>query len=326
MVATFLDKVGGWFDRRFLLAYWSPVFVGLGAIGGLVILTQRPSVVFGWWFKLDGGEQIVLGIGSLLAVTLFAYVLDAFTTPLIRLYEGYWSWKRLALLATRWQKARRSKLMNSSHSSYFPRNSKLLKPTQLGNILVSAEEYPYQLYRLDAVVWWSRLVTLLPGTFRTQLDTSLTPMIALLNLSMLFTFISLGGGSILLLTEYWWLGAFTFIGGVALMRACYIAACNQALDYGQLVRVAFDFYRHDILKQMHIPIPDNLVEERLLWDALNAMAYDYTMPWEAGVAAQTSRLAHPFYYDTHQTATTPNQLQDMTPKHEEPSPSSLTRE
>jgi hypothetical protein len=99
----------------------------------------------------------------------------------------------------------------------------------------------------------------------------------------------------------------------------YIAACNQALDYGQLVRVAFDFYRHDILKQMHLPIPDNLVEERLLWDALNAMTYNYTLPWEAEAATQTPRLARPFYYDTHQTATPSPQLPEVTPNREEPS-------
>ena len=39
-----------------------------------------------------------------------------------------------------------------------------------------------------------------------------------------------------------------------------------------------------------------------------------TLPWEAEVATQTPRLAHPFYYDTHQTSTTPTQLPEMTPK------------
>lgn len=319
MVAAFLDKVGGWFDRRFLLAYWSPAFLAMGIIGGLVILTQGPSIVFGWWSKLDGEEQIVLGIGSLLTVTLFAYVLDAFTASLVRLFEGYWSWRRVTLLATHRQLARKARIKNSLHAVYFPRNSKLLKPTRLGNILVSAEEYPYQLYRLDAVVWWPRLVSLLPDTFRSQLDTALTPMIALLNLSMLLISIALGGGSILLLIGYGWMCLFTFIGGIALARACYIAACNQALDYGQLVRVAFDFYRQDILKQMHIPIPDNLVEERLLWDALNAMTYGYTLPWEAEVAAQTSRLARPFYYDAHQTVPLSPQPSEVISSHEEPS-------
>ncbi len=70
MVGTFLEKVGGWFDRRFLVAYWSPVFVSLGAIGGLVVLILGPPVVFGWWTKLNGEEQIVIGVGSLVATSL----------------------------------------------------------------------------------------------------------------------------------------------------------------------------------------------------------------------------------------------------------------
>lgn len=321
MVGTFLEKIGGWFDRRFLVAYWSPVFIGLGLVGGLVILALGPSVVFGWWTKLNGEEQIVLGVGSLLATTLLAYVLDALTAPLIRLYEGYWSWKQLTYLATRWQRTQKARLIDSAHSYRFPRNSALLKPTRLGNVLVSAEEYPYQLYRLDAVIWWPRLVILLPETFRTQLDTALTPIVTLLNLSMLLTLVALGcGGTLLLANRYWWLGVSVFIGGFVLARACYVAASNQAVDYGQLVRVAFDFYRHDILKQMHIAVPDNLVEERLLWDALNAMTYDYILPWDAEVAAQTPRLAHPFYYDTHQPSTNPTQSQEVATNHEEPLP------
>jgi hypothetical protein len=301
VVGTFLEKVGGWFDRRFLVAYWSPVFVSFGLMGALLLLSLGPSAVFGWWTKLDASEQIVLGVGSLLAISFLAYLLGALTTSLIRLYEGYWSWKRLARRAIRWQKARKARLVASAHSYHFPHNSKLLKPTRLGNVLVSAEEYSYQLYRLDAVIWWPRLVSLLPETFRTQLDTTLTPMVALLNLSMIFTLVAFGEGGILSFTK-WWLGVLTFIGGLVLARVCYVAASNQAVDYGQLVRAAFDFYRHDVLKQMHIVVPDNLVEERLLWDALNVMVHNYIPPWEAAVVAQTPRLTHPFYYDTHQTS------------------------
>ncbi len=313
MVGTFLDKVGNWFNRRFFVAYWSPVFVGFGVGGGLVLLVLGPVSFFGWWERLNGEEQIILGVGCLLAITLLAYMLDALTTPLIRLYEGYWSWKRPALLAIHRQQARRAKLV-PFHSPSFPRNSKMLKPTRLGNVLVSAEEYSYQLYRLDAVVWWPRLVSLIPETFRVQLDTSLTPMVTLLNLSIILVFIASGGGGILLFLKDWWLGVSVFMCGLLLARACYLAACHQALDYGQLVRVAFDFYRHDILKQMHITVPDNLVEERLLWDALNGMAYNYTLPWETDVASQTPQLAHPFYYDTHQTSMTLTPLQAAAPE------------
>jgi hypothetical protein len=253
-------------------------------------------------------------------------MLDAFTAPLIRFYEGYWSWKWFTRLLTNRQKAQKAKLTGSAHShsfSRFPRSSALLKPTRLGNVLVAAEEYPYQLYRLDAVIWWPRLITLLPEGFRSQLDTALTPLVALLNLSMVFTILALGSGATILLTDKrWWLGGLVIVSMLVLARACYLAATNQAMDYGQLIRVAYDLYRHDILKQMHVPMPDNLVEERLLWDTLNAVMYNYIPPWEGEVATQTPRLARPFYYDTHPTPPTSPQ-QAITPT-SEASPSSET--
>jgi hypothetical protein len=313
MLGTFLDKLGGLFDRRFIVAYWSPLFIGFGLTGGLVIVARGLPVVFDWWVKLSVEEHVVLGVGSLLAVTLLAYVLDALTVPLLRFYEGYWPWKWLTGPIITWQKTQKAWRPTSAKLYEVPRDPALLKPTRLGNVLAAAEEYSYQLYRLDAVTWWPRLVTLLPESFRSQLDTALTPLLALLNLSMLLTFLALGGGASLLLTDKAWWGVSVVLGGLVLARACYVAAANQAADYGQFVRVAFDLYRHDILKQMHVPVPDNLVEERLLWDALNAMVNYNIFPWETEVAAQTPRLAHPFYYDTHPTSPPSTEPHEIAP-------------
>jgi hypothetical protein len=125
-------------------------------------------------------------------------------------------------------------------------------------------------------------------------------MVALLNLSMVLTLLTLGGGVTLLLAHWhWWLVALVFVGGLALAYTCYRAAVNQALDYGQLVRVAFDFYRHEILKQMHLSVPDNLVEERYLWEALTNWVCDFVPPWEGDAVAHVTRLSSPLYYDTH---------------------------
>ncbi len=64
-----------------------------------------------------------------------------------------------------------------------------------------------------------------------------------------------------------------------------VAAAIQAVDYGELVRVAFDLYRYDALKQMHIPLPESLFQERLLWDLLNKRFYSYAPPWEIGLVS-----------------------------------------
>ncbi len=177
-----------------------------------------------------------------------------------------------------------------------------MKPTRLGNVLVSAENYPYTLYRLDAVLWWPRLSTLLPDTFRSQVDTNLTPMLAMLNFSMLLTLFAFGGGVAVLLTHgLWWVFCLVFLGGLLIAWGCYLAAAIQAVDYSELVRVAFDLYRYDLLKQMHVPLPDNLFQERLLWDVLNQWLYNYKPPWEMTPVSIVPAPTDPFYNDNHRT-------------------------
>jgi hypothetical protein len=308
MLGTFLEKLNGFFDRRFMIAYWSPIFIGLGLTAGLLGGLVGPWAALGWWAGLSGTEQILLGVGALLVITVLAYVLETLTIPVVRLYEGYWPKGALTNWACTKQKARKAKSSDSASYHNFPLDSDLVKPTRLGNVLIAAEEYPHQLYQLDAVLWWPRLAALLPETIRTQVDTALTPVLAMLNLSMMLTVLAFGGGTAVFLTNgRWWLLGAVFFGGLLLARVCYLAAVSQAVDYGESVRVAFDLYRHDLLKQMHIPLPDNLFEERLLWELLNKWLYSYTPPWEISTVT-TGSPTNPFFYnDTHQKPTTPIQ-------------------
>lgn len=300
MLGTFLEKLNVFFDRRFMIAYWSPIFVVLGLTATLVGVLVGPSAALAWWTKRSGTEQILLGVGSLLVITVLAYVLETLTIPLVRLYEGYWPKGWLTNWAYTRQISRRAKSTDSASYHNFPFDSDLVKPTRLGNVLVAAEDYPHQLYQLDAVLWWPRLVALLPETLRAQVDTTLTPVLAMLNLSMMLTVLAFGGTIAVLLTNrLWWLLGVVFFGGLLLARVCYLAAASQAVDYGTSVRVAFDLYRHDILKQMHIPLPDNLFEERLLWELLNKWLYSYTPPWEISIA-HVEPPTDPFYNDKHQ--------------------------
>ncbi len=312
MLGTFLEKLNVFFDRRFMIAYWSPIFIGLGLTAGLVGVLVGPSAALGWWTGRSGTEQILLGVGVLFVITVLAYVLETLTIPVVRLYEGYWPKGALTNWACTKQKARKAESSDSTRYHNFPLDSDLVKPTRLGNVLAAAEEYPHQLYQLDAILWWPRLAALLPETFRTQVDTALTPVLAMLNLSMMLTVLAFGGGAAVLLTNgLWWLLSAVFFGGLLLARVCYLAAVSQVVDYGESVRVAFDFYRYDILKQMHIPLPDNLFEERLLWELLNKWLYSYSPPWDISAVTNVSPPTNPFYNDTHQKSTTSIQPQEQ---------------
>lgn len=300
MLGTFLDKLNTLFDRRLVIAYWSPIFVVAGMAGALMAVVAGPSAALSWWVKRGATPQLLLGFGALLSITVLAYILEALTTPIVRFFEGYWTQGKLYRWACTKQTARREKLSDSARYQCYPVKSSLIKPTRLGNVLVAAEEYPYQLYRLDAVLWWPRLAALLPETIRTQIDTALTPMLAMLNLSMMLMLFMAGTVATLVAVHHWWwqLGC-VLIAEILLARVCYLAATIQAEDYGATVRVAFDLYRYDLLKQMHIPLPDNLFKERLLWELLNRWAFSYAPPWQIGPISDAKQPDDPFFNDTH---------------------------
>ena len=72
---------------------------------------------------------------------------------------------------------------------YYPPNPETVMPTALGNVLKSAERYPWHRYRLDAVVIWSRLQPLLPAEFADllqQAKTSLDLLLTLVTFTWLF--------------------------------------------------------------------------------------------------------------------------------------------
>jgi hypothetical protein len=48
----------------------------------------------------------------------------------------------------------------------------------------------------------------------------------------------------------------------------YQAATNQAMEVSGQIRVAFNLYRHEILKQLGLDVPATAVAERALWQTL----------------------------------------------------------
>ncbi len=301
MLSPVLDKLTGFFDKRFVIAYWSPLFTGSVIMLGLILILSGRDVAESWWNswnKLPVTDQVLIGGGVLLLITLFAFVLEMLSEPISRLYQGYWP--RVFSPLSRRLIARQAKILRSNFSLIY--GQKLLhlenvRPTKLGNILTAADQHAFQLYRLDAAVWWPRLTPLLPEAFRKQMDTTLAPMQAMLNLSLIFTLIVGVGGTAALEHRNWLFFAIIFIVGLFIARMCYINAAVQAGNYSLMVMVAYDFYRKDILKQMSISEPDSLLGERILWDALNHYIFSAIMPWE--ISDKIPQLQEPFYYFTH---------------------------
>lgn len=299
MLGASLERLGGLFDQRFILAFWAPIFVCASASAAILTFSYGFAVTLAAWLALSGTEQVLLGAASIVSVTVIAYVFSVATGPLIRMYEGYWPaiFKRQGDWALARQKKSYDSLLkqmmdlrgqhglmlfsnSQAHGrlfrrfvSNFPRDPGRIRPSRIGNILVAAEEYPWLRYNIDSVLWWPRLAAIMPDAFRAQVGANLTPMIAFLNLATVSSLSGMATGAWLWsVVEMPWWGFACIIGGFALARACYLAAATPAVKYGQSVRTAFDLYRFDLLKQMRIPLPPTPKAERKLWLSLGQWA------------------------------------------------------
>lgn len=307
-----------------MIAFWAPSFlfaIMFFGVGSLALWGENPV---SWWLAQNTSSQTLFALAFLLVVTVGAYVLQSFASPLIRWYEGYWPAWMLFLI--RWGQVTMRKMLESTAGRVaadgslkteatslsaedqlsrqmafgryvsFPQDEGRVRPTRLGNVLTAAEEYAFELYNLDTVLWWPRLVPLLPDTLRSQIDATLTPLFALLNLSTIFMVLCLATLLLGILTFNVVIFCFGGLTYLVLSRMCYVAAVMQASDYGQQIRVAFDLYRFSVLKQMRLPVPKTQAEEAALWDSLNKWIYQYQPPSETGWPPDVSNLAGSFQY------------------------------
>jgi hypothetical protein len=301
MTGALLKKVDAWFSHRFLVACWSPFCMVALITMGLFLGLCGDLSTFGRWFTARSStEQILLGAGALLLTIVVAYVLETLTIPLFHLYQGAWVNGNLARWSCQRQRLRMAKSPHLAHNHFFPKQTEHIKPTRLGNMLAATEEYVQQLYQLDTNIWLPHLLAVLPEAFRTQIDTALTPVLAMFNSSFLLTLLAMEGILIgIFFPAHWVVALLVLCFGCLLARIAYKTAIRQMIVYNNVIRVAFDLYRQDILTHMHIPLPDNLFAEQRLWQVLNAWMSTRQPPWDAHHAPPVSPPDDPFYNDRH---------------------------
>jgi len=290
VLASALTTLSDRLNSKFLIAYWLPAFVGvLGSLGILAGLVG-PSRMEAWVFNLDSVEQTLVVLIVVLAISILAFVLRAVSRPIIEVFTGIalprglarWSTKgqmRAKLRASQTLGAQASALCTDSGAEQvdarlnrvYPLDDAATQPTLFGNVFATAAEYPRLVYTMNGLLWWPRLVPLVPGSFQDLLSSAQAPMMALLNLCVVFTTLALGGAPLLALVGGHWVAAIVvLVGGLLLARLCYQAGVSQAAELGSVIRVGFDLYRHEILRQMDLEVPQDFETERALWHRLTA--------------------------------------------------------
>lgn len=279
MLGTFVNRISGLFDRRFLIGSWFPALSGGILLANILIFAYGWNKVSRMWAALGTGPQVWASVTAVTGITMLAFVLYVAAT--IRLFEGYGLPPPIAALGRRRQAARRARLPESSSLRAYPRDRALIRPTRLGNILTAAEEYSYLRYRIDAVIWWPRLAAVMPASFRDQLDETLLPLVTLTNISLILMADAAASGIWLAAGMRWTAALLAFAALVITAFLAYLAALSAASSYAECVRTASDLYRSDVLSAMHLPLPRDLIAERYLWEALTQWIYRGEPPQHA---------------------------------------------
>ena len=148
-------------------------------------------------------------------------------------------------------------------------------PTRLGNILKNSELYPLDRYNIDAVLIWSRLYHLLPERtiqIITEALSNLNFTLAIATLGGLFSIIS---GIWLLVTKApGWLFLLCFWGGSWVAWFSYRNALGNAAAYAEQIKVCFDLYRNELVKQLRLMPAQNPAEERQQWIEIRQLFYE----------------------------------------------------
>ena len=279
MLATALDQVTGQLEKRFLLNAFFPTLLFFMLIG-LVVIASGPGLgeTIEWWGDQAGVVQAMLAIGAVAAVFVAANVVAGSMLWIIRLFEGYsfpaglFSGMGRRYKLERWsEKPEKKKRELRGRFPESPAGEEDVAPTRLGNILLSAEQYPQQRYYVDSGRTWPRLYNLLPGELRAALEESRSAMELLLVVAFWSALFSVIGGTWLMFvgSSPGW-GLLALLGGAALSATTYAAALAPAKIYGSLIRTAYDLHRHLLIESLRLPRPATPGEERLVWPAVLA--------------------------------------------------------
>lgn len=263
------------FDKRFLLNALLPSILFWGLLVALYVTEGHPTVasLARFYRAYPADEQALVGGTFIISVTVFAVWLNASTGAIVRVFEGSWprflqSWGR-ATYASRMQELTARNEEAELFSSY-PSSPADVRPTVLGNILLSAQEHPLNNYNINATVIWPRLYHLLPEAFRASFIAAKSTMEFFIIVSALASGYGVLSGIYLISCKGDY-AVFQFsVGGAWLIAfLTYRGAVSTARTYGQHIRAAFDLYRNLLLKETRLALPADSREEHVRWESLS---------------------------------------------------------
>jgi len=277
MFSLVLDKVSGLLGERTSAATFLPVlsFIGLALYVSWLAGGGSTAELVAKLTALDLASQLLLSVLVLLFAYIMALLATNNSTTIIQLFEGYigpWHW--LAPLGRSYHKSKSDTVGHEVRYLLYPSDADDVMPTRLGNILKTAETHPRDLYGIEAVIIWPRLLRVVTAEVLAELANARQGIEHSLVISLLASVF--GGVSALVLP---WTGvSMYFVATVAapsfvVAGLAYRASLGAAIGYAEIVKSVFDIYRADLLILLGAQAPATNNGERLLWQQLSNSWY-----------------------------------------------------
>ncbi|XLV70449.1 hypothetical protein ACKZDW_05475 (plasmid) [Ralstonia syzygii subsp. celebesensis] len=164
--------------------------------------------------------------------------------------------RRLAGLRLRYLGLRRKLALE------YPEQRELVLPTRFGNVLRAFEMYAGNVYGVESIHAWPRLLAVVPKDYQETLADARAPVDFFV--SLVFVSFVLGGVALARcaaefpsglhgIQPWWFAGVCTMAFVVS--RLCYLAAVSTAIAWGETVKSAFDLYLPSLATALDMRCP-----------------------------------------------------------------------
>jgi hypothetical protein len=270
---------GGWAG---LFAWVLPSAIAL-ALFGLIAYPRLDTAPF---HGLVDDASLPDKAGIILSVSIvLGFLLNAISTPLYRVLEGY-SWPQRA---QRWGVARQRKRrqcleqavvgagwqlgLHLERLARFPRNDAQTAPTRLGNALRSFETYGKTRFNLDSQTLWLELNASVPKSLQVELDRSR----AIIDFFVALIYLNAAFGLLTMLFECstgFHIGITVYaVLSIASGFLWYDMAVTSSSYLGLAVQALVNLGRIKLAGQLGLEVPATIEDERRMWGLVTKFVY-----------------------------------------------------
>jgi hypothetical protein len=167
----------------------------------------------------------------------------------------------------------------------FPSKDHLVLPTKFGNVIRAFETYPLEVYGVDSIATWLRLVAVIPKDYLLSIDSAKAEVDFFVN-----SFLAVNLCLLSVILQYVWslyrlMPIFPwdhipwhFLAIAVLLMVIdflvYQGAIHQTRIWGEFVKSSFDLYLPDLAAKLGYSLPGTEKKRREFWEAVNTMFLD----------------------------------------------------